>query len=267
MRFVNELIKIYTHHRIPRAAAALSYYLTMTFFPLIVVLYTLFGRSYATALRVLDYFDEFLTADAAEMIRNYLYHVARSGGKPILIASVTLLITSSSAAVRVLRDTIGEMQGGQRYPGWADFLISFLLALVLLLAMYFSIAVMFTGHDFLALLRQHFPDIAIGITWSRIRYLLLAAIVLLLLWGAYTVSRSTKYRTWPGALLSTAALVVMSWIFSAFIAASAHYSLVYGSLASLILLMFWLFLNCQMIFLGAVLNVALRDFRAPKGEN
>ena len=51
----------------------------------------------------------------------------------------------------------------------------------------------------------------------------------------------------------------MSWVFSVFIAVSARYPLVYGSLASLVLLMFWLFLCCQIIFLGAALNVAVRD--------
>ena len=51
----------------------------------------------------------------------------------------------------------------------------------------------------------------------------------------------------------------MSWVFSMFIAVSARYPLVYGSLASLVLLMFWLFLCCQIIFLGAALNVAVRD--------
>jgi len=37
---------------------------------------------------------------------------------------------------------------------------------------------------------------------------------------------------------------------------------VYGSLASLILLMFWLYLICQAIFVGAALNVALKERKA-----
>ena len=49
----------------------------------------------------------------------------------------------------------------------------------------------------------------------------------------------------------------MSWLFSGFIAASSRYPLVYGSLASMILLMFWLFLCSQLIYLGAALNQAI----------
>ena len=64
----------------------------------------------------------------------------------------------------------------------------------------------------------------------------------------------------------TLGLVVMSWIFSGFIAVSTRYPLVYGSLASLILLMFWLYLCCQIIYLGAALNIALRDVQGKEEE-
>ena len=53
----------------------------------------------------------------------------------------------------------------------------------------------------------------------------------------------------------------MSLIFSGFIAVSTRYSLVYGSLASVILLMYWIYLICRVIYIGAALNVSLRDLR------
>ena len=49
----------------------------------------------------------------------------------------------------------------------------------------------------------------------------------------------------------------MTLVFSNFIGVSTRYPLVYGSLASVILLMFWLFLICQIIYLGAALNIVL----------
>ena len=44
-----------------------------------------------------------------------------------------------------------------------------------------------------------------------------------------------------------------------FIAASAKYPLVYGSIASVILLIFWLYLCSLMLIMGMVLNIVLRD--------
>ena len=55
VRFVRTFIDIFNGNRLTRAAAALSYYMTMTFFPVVIVLYTLLGTSYAKAMRTLAF--------------------------------------------------------------------------------------------------------------------------------------------------------------------------------------------------------------------
>ena len=133
--------KLYTERQIPRAAAALSYYLTMTTFPMIICLYALFGQSYAAALRVLNYFRQFLTPDAEAMIQEYLKHVAASDRHAILLAAVTVLLMPASAAIRLLESTIAEFQGGRRFRVLTDVLLSFAFAVALLVMLFFAIVV------------------------------------------------------------------------------------------------------------------------------
>ncbi len=57
-----------------------------------------------------------------------------------------------------------------------------------------------------------------------------------------------------GALLCSGALVVASGAFSWFIGMSSRYSLLYGSLASIIILLLWLYLCGTILLLGAVFN-------------
>lgn len=258
---LKKLIATYLDKGIPRAAAALSYYMTMTFFPLIICLYSLLGKNYTRILEALEFLSQFISSDITRVLRSFLSHIAASGSNAILAAGLVVLLTSASAGVRSLQITIGEMQGGMRYQGLAGFLFSLAFSVVFVASIYFAILVIFTGRDFLKLLNGWLPFLDIGNSWQRIRFLLLAGILFVILWAVYAVSqqRTEHYRTFPGAVLATIGMVVMSVIFSAFIAASARYPLVYGSLASLILLMFWLFLSCQIIYLGAALNLALRD--------
>ena len=54
------------------------------------------------------------------------------------------------------------------------------------------------------------------------------------------------------SLVSALALVVASAIFSWFISLSSRLSLVYGSLVSLIILLLWLYLCGQILFIGIV---------------
>ena len=147
-----------------------------------------------------------------------------------------------------------------------DFLISFLLAAALVFAVYFSMLVMLTGHRVLEWIDGHFLLGLSDSSWIQVRFVLLGTIALLLLWAifAFARPRNDRYRVWPGALAATAGIVLMSTVFSALIGRSVRYSWVYGSLASLILLMFWLYLICQTIFVGAALNIALRNRKALK---
>ena len=261
LRVARQLLHIYGEKRIPRAAAALSYYLTMTAFPLIICLYSLLGNNYAKAMQVIEFLNEFLSAETTRTLKSFMNYVAMSHSSAMFFAGLTVLLTSASAAVRTLQATIGEMQGGQRFQGLRDFLFSLVFSLAFLASMYFGIIVMFTGRNFIELLNGWLPFIDISSSWQWIRFLLLGGIMLVIFFGVYLVSRRPcdRYHILPGALFATLGMVVMSWLFSVFIAASTRYPLVYGSLASLILLMFWLFLCCQIIYLGAALNVALRD--------
>lgn len=261
IRVLRRTLQFYLDKQIPRSAAALSYYLTMSIFPLIICLYTLLGNNYAKTMLVVDFVDQFLSAETTRYIKSFLSYVSRNHDPAMLAAGVMLLLTSSSAAVRSLQVTIGELQGGRRFQGLRDILFSIVFSVAFLAAMYFAILVMLTGEDFLELVESFLPVLDISRAWKWLRFPLLAVIEYFIFQGVYMVSRrrADRYRTAFGALLATVGMVIMSWVFSVFIAVSARYPLVYGSLASLILLMFWLFLSCQIIYLGAALNVAIRD--------
>ncbi|MBQ6123579.1 MAG: YihY/virulence factor BrkB family protein [Clostridia bacterium] len=261
---VKDVYNIYLNRMVPRASAALSYYLTMTIFPLIICLYALFGQNYQVAMNVFNYLEQFLTPSADELIKSFLMHVAGTGGRTVLIAAITMLVVSASAAVRVLQGTIGEMQGGHRFRATTDYFVSFALAVALLLAVYLSMVVLLTGRRFLDWVQQSFSINLAESWWLSARFTLLGGVAFLLFWGifGFTRPRNDKYLVLPGAVLATVGVVLMSTLFSRLIASSARYSLVYGSLASLILLMLWLYLICQAIFVGAALNIALRDRKA-----
>lgn len=235
--------------------------MTMTFFPLIICLYSLLGKNYLQVMEALKFVSQFISADTTSMLRSFLGHVARDGSNAMFVAGLTVLLTSASAGVRSMQSTIGELQGGVRYQGLAGFLFSLVFSAVFVAAIYFSILVLFTGRDFIEKLNGWLPFIDIGGSWQWIRFLLLAGTIFVIDWAVYAVSkrRTDRYRSFPGAVLTTVGMVIMSSVFSAFIAVSTRYSLVYGSIASLILLMFWLYLCCQIIYLGAALNIAVRD--------
>ena len=66
----------------------------------------------------------------------------------------------------------------------------------------------------------------------------------------------------PGAFMVVMMWLVMSSLFSIYVANFGNYNEVYGSLGAVIALLFWFYLSAFLIMLGAALNVAL-DRRKP----
>ena len=266
--FVKEFARLYTGKHITRSSAALSYYLTMTIFPLIICLYTMLGNSYIKAMTVLSFAEKFMAAETARSIEDFLLYVASNNSNAMMVAGLTVLVTSASAACRSLQATIGDMQGGQRFQGLFGFLFSIVFSLLFLAALYFAVLVMLTGHTVIDKTNELLPFIDISNSWNWLRFIVLFGIFFVIIWGVYEISKrsSDNYHTFGGAILSTVASVVVCVVFSIFISASAKYPLVYGSLASVILLMFWLYTCCLMIYCGAVFNITIRNIKSREAE-
>lgn len=268
LSFLAELAELYNKNRLARASAALSYYFTMTVFPLIICLYTLLGSNYDKAVEALDFAASLLTPEVLSVVNDFMNYVSTSYSPAMLAAGLAVLITSSSAAIRSIQATIGEMQGGQRFQGFSDFIFSIVFSLIFLASMYFAVLVILTGREILGIINSILPFVDISNSWDWLRFIFLAGILFVIFWGIYGVSKRKidRYRTFPGALIAMIGIVGMSYVFSVFIGESAKYPLVYGSLASVILLMFWLFMSCEVIYMGAAFNITLRNFREKNGR-
>lgn len=263
LRFLREFADMYTGRRLPRAAAALSYFLTMTMFPMLIVVYSLLGSSYGKALRILEFAKRFLAEGTANAIGDFLRYVALHNSTAMLIAGISLVLTSASAATRTMDITIAEMQGGQRFKGARSFLLSLLYSVVFVLTVYLSMLIMLTGREVLAWVNSVLPFVDLSQSWNWMRFCVMFAIELTFIWVIYRVPQKSgdKYHVFTGALLASLALVGDSVVFSMGIGASTRYSLVYGSLSAVILLMFWLYTCGLIIYCGAAFNIVIRNIK------
>lgn len=143
-------------------------------------------------------------------------------------------------------------------------LLSVALSALFLLTIYLSVVVIFTGDWFFWLLEERLPLrlvellplAALAALWHWMRYLLLFCFMLMLVLMIYRVGaprKAVRNRTiLLFSLLTALAMVACSVLFSWFIGMSSRYALVYGSLASLIILLVWLYFCGNILLLGAV---------------
>jgi len=240
----------------------------MTAFPLLICLYTMLGNSYESALRIVRLASGILAPDTIKLIEEFLDYISTNNSTAMLIAGLLVLISYASSALRSLQGTLCAMQGGHKYEGLRHYVFSVAFSLVFLSAMYFAVLVMLSGGKFISFINRALPFLDISVAWVFIRFLALAGIFFCVVWGIYEMPKrsSDGYSTFVGAFLSTVAMLAVSMVFSFVISRSSNYPLVYGSLASIILLMLWLYSCCTVIYCGAAINIALRDISVAENK-
>lgn len=254
---LREFMSLYSNNRIQIASAALAYYLTMTVFPLLICLYTMLGNSYESIMRLTRLASGILAPDIIDLIEDFLAYVSSNDSSAMLLAGLFLLLSYASSAVRSIYQTIYSLQGGSKFEGLGQYIVSLVFSLIFLAAMYFAVLVMLTGKKFIETANSYLPFINISMGWTLVRFIVMALIFYIVIKGIYEAPKrpEDRYSTGLGAVAATAAVLAVTMLFSLFISRSANYPLVYGSLASLVLLMLWLYFVCTVIYCGAVLNI------------
>ncbi len=91
--------------------------------------------------------------------------------------------------------------------------------------------------------------------------MLFLLILFFLLTYMHVPNRKSKMRyEFPGAVFSTAVWLLYSWAFSFYIDNFAQYSVTYGSLATIVIFILWLYGTMNIVFIGAEINVVLRKY-------
>ena len=234
--------------------------------------------NYSIGLLELDFeeivlaLDQVLPEQALSVIRDYLDYIAVNQSQPLLIGSLFTLVVSASAGLRTLLHTMDRLYDAPPPNPVKRIAASVALSLLFLLTIYLSVVVIFTGEWFFSLLEDHLPRRLVellplsdlGSLWRWMRYLLLFCFVLLLVLSVYRAGVPKKFAgrgLLLCALLSALSLAGFSVLFSWFIGLSSRYSLIYGSLASIIILLVWLYLCGNILLLGAVVNRVWRGRR------
>ncbi len=268
-RVLTTMADTFLARRVTRSAAEIAYYMVMALFPVIICMYDLLAlilRDPTAVLRIGETL--VLPRETQALVSEFLNYVSGNTSQVMFIAALFVMITSASAAFRAMAAIVGEIHGDKRFGIVRNTVVSIIFSVTFLLVLYLCILLMLTGKHFLLWLDALMPRVSIVWSWTWLRFLVLFAILLMMILVLYrlTTPRRTSHRVLPGALFSAVGIVVMSILLSWLIGNSAKYSLVYGSLASVVILLFWFQVFGLLLILGVVLNHALEVTAPPDKE-
>jgi len=256
---LKEILSFFFDKPIARSAAALSYYITLSIFPFLICASVILGTMDIQESDAFALLDGVLTEDAFKTLSDYLIYISGSGSQLLFTLGLAAMLTSSSAAFRTFTGIMGEIQGKMRFSGVWGILISFIFSIMLLAAIYGSAIAMISGEWLMHLLETYFAVAETTAIWRWIRFVIMFLLLFGVIYGMYLVSapkHSTRMSRLPGALAAAITIVATSIVYSQLITASIRYEVLYGSLASFIILMVWLY-TCSLILIVAnVFNIS-----------
>ena len=260
-----QMAQRYFDHHVARDSAALTYYLLFALFPLLIFLSNLVGMMSLDINQFLAWLHPIMPQEALEIIEQYLIYVSRDSSRQLLWFSLIFSIYFPYRAASALMGSVRKAYGAQPPTHFWRYQLKLLLyTLCLIVIIVLSIALSVVGGRVLNFVSGYI-SLSDGFIelWSRLRFAVLGFFVFFAIALMYALAQEsrTMNRIWPGAAASLVMWLALSFLFSFYVENIARYSVIYGTLGAVIVLLLWLYLAAMMLIMGAEFNSVLMTLR------
>jgi membrane protein len=266
---VVDMIDGFTKARGAEAAASITYYALFSIFPLLLSVIAI-GSYFLEDDQVMDQVVQFIQVVipvASDLIIQNVEEVLESRGTFGVIGIASLIWSASAAFMSLFRN----INRAWLKAAPLNAIIARLVGVVVIFALVVAIAVIRVASATANLLptfgielMDEFYDTYL---WVLLSDLLPLALTFLIFLSLYRWIPNTKVR-WTeafwGALVAALGWELTTSLFTYFLSTGLlQYKVVYGSLGTMIALLFWIYLNCTIILLGAHLSASVARNKRP----
>ncbi|PWJ52698.1 membrane protein [Quadrisphaera granulorum] len=252
-------------------AAALVYYAVLALFPGLVAVISLvgvLGQGPQTTQALLDIIRGFAPADVAENLRPVLQQLQGSQGAGIgLVVGILGALWSASGYVGAFSRAMNRIYGiTEGRPVWVmrpTQLLVTVIAVVLVVAALIILVV--SG----PVARSIGDVVGLGsaavATWNIAKWPVLALIVVVIIAVLYQLTPNIKRPKWTwtsvGAVTAILVWAVASALFGVYVSGFGNYDATYGTFATVIVFLLWLWITNLALLFGAELDAELERGR------
>jgi membrane protein len=257
-------------------AAILSFYFLLALFPLLLFLIALLG-SFAetgTELRrnLLTYLRAIVPVSASDLINTTVDEISKksSGGK-LSFGLLTSLWFASSGMGAIIEGLNVAYDVKETRAWWKRTLLAIVLTIALAVLIIAALALMFYGSRIAeGIANRYGLGAAFTAAWTVLRWLFVLVFVFLAFQLIYYFApdlheQQLRWLT-PGAAVGVILWLLVSFLFGSYLNFYNTYSVVYGSLGAVIILMLWFYLTGVTILIGGEVNALIEQAAARAGD-
>lgn len=262
--FIKKLFYNIQQDYISEVSAQCSYYTILSFIPFIILVITLIQYTGIEPKTLFDFISRIIPDSMNEIVLNIVQEVY---SKSIGTISISIIFTIWSAGQGLFALTKGMQNiyktDNDKKPSYLYIRIKSILETILfILLIVIGLVFLVFGSNIRLVLSSKLTIYSILSTiWAKLIFTVATFIVFLLVYRFMPKHKVTIRSQIYGAIFSAISLNVVSFIFSKYLYIFKDFSITYGSLTTLMLIMMWTYLCFYIIFIGAELNKTIKNYK------
>jgi membrane protein len=243
-------------------AAQLAYYFFLALFPFLIFVIaslSVFGTADRGRELLFRFLAEALPPPAFDLIARTFNEIVRSSGPLKMSFGIVASLWSASMGMNAIMDTLNAaFRVKETRSLFKQYAVAMGLTMGIALLLVISVVIVVFGDTIINALS---PGNTIAFTWKIAQWPLVLALILLAFAIIYYFAPNLSNRRWhwltPGAILAVILWMAVSFGLRIYLHFVSTYSVGYGSLGAVIVLLLWFYLSGVAVLSGAVLNAVL----------
>lgn len=241
-------------------SAQCAYYVILSFIPFVILLLTLIQYTSIEQQQLFDIISKIIPSSMSEMVLGIVREVYSKSAGTVSISLIFTLLSADKglfALVKGLHSVYNYSDNQEKSMIYLK-LTSILKTMIFIILIAVGAVILVFGTPIISTIQEEFGILEnytiISQFLTQVVYACIVFVVFLCLYKFIPGHKITFRSQVPGAIFSSIALIIISFVFSKYLDIFKGFSITYGSLTALMLIMMWTYTCFYAIFLGAEIN-------------
>ncbi len=259
LRNINGFLKKISADDVAVRAAGVSFYILTAFFPCVIIIFIASGYLSINIEEMLVRLVDMLPSDIGDIIEEMFTNIS-IGSRLVIVSAVLTMWTMSNALITIAKSLNVFYEADETRNFFIFRIYAFGHAFLLLAMILVSLAAFVFGGVVAVLFERFISADFLVMLWEYARYIVGFVFVALIFAFIFKTvpNKKLKYHdVMPGALITSAAWLASSYVFSFYVNNFSRYHILYGSFAGIVILFSWTYLTSFVVLLGGEINAAI----------
>ena len=239
----------------------------LSFFPALIILMSLIHYLPVTPDTIIEVLRAVAPPQIEPVFETIINDVYNNSSIAIVSITAVVVLWSAGKGFLSIMQCLNSIYGSNRHRNWfISRIISTVYTLIFLLSILLTLVLMVFGDKFVSIIGLFLPKVAntfTAILHNRALLFPCVLMVIFLCMYKYVPNRKTTFfNELPGAVFAATGWFLFSYFYSVYVNHSPNFSLMYGSLSTLVFALMWMYFCMIIVFLGAELNMFLTKKRS-----